>query len=335
MKFNKKFNKPSWLLFGFLLLGAFVFLVACSGGTPKSESAPKEKFPEGPVKIILTHDVGSTIDVSMRGFAPYFQEALGVPVVVENMPGAGGSKARDFVFQAEPDGYTLLASNFPSTQLGELTKPSKYKTLEFTHIASIFGNNWKAIAVKADSPYRTFNDLLEASKTKELAIGASGGVGSSSHLQSVLLQKIGLKHRYVPFNGTAEAMTALLGGQVSALFNDHVGLLRFKDQIRILALHSPERLPELPDVPTLKELGYEGLEIPFLTGLFAPPGLPKERLAILEEAVKKAVDNPAFQDWAKKSENFIQYMNSEEFYKTSQALYNQMAPLAPLLKGGQ
>lgn len=331
-----KLHRSTCLAFGSLLLIALLVLIACSGRAPSPEApGAKERFPEGPVKIILTHDVGSSIDVSMRGFAPYFQEALGVPVVVENMAGAGGSKARDFVFQAEPDGYTLLASNFPSTQLGELTKPSKYKTLEFTHIASIFGHNWKAIAVKADSPYKTFNDLMEASKVKELAIGASGGVGSSSHLQSVLLQKIGLKHRYVPFNGTAETMAALLGGQIEAALNDHVGLLRFKDQVRFLALHATERLPELPDVPTLKELGYEGLEIPFLTGLFAPPGLSKERLGVLEEAVKKAVDNPAFQDWSKKSENFIQYMNSEEFLKTSKALYDQMVPLAPLLKGGQ
>lgn len=298
-------------------------------------------YPEKPIRLLITHGAGGITDIVARGIAPYLEKELGVPVVPENMVGSGGRVARAYVFKAEPDGYTILATGMPSLQLGELLYNGQYKSKEFTPIANIQGFDSGLIYVAKDSPIQSLDDLKALAQKRKITVATGGGLGSTDHVLSVMLKKtVGLPHTLVPFDGDSEAAAAVLGHNVDAAFSSAASVDRMKNQIRVLAVYSEKRLSTLPDAPTLKELGYEGLVMESEIGLVAPPGLPAEKAQVLQSAMQKVLSTPEVQQWAEKVGIQLKPLIGEEYGKEIARVYDLINQYLPDLKadvaqGGQ
>ena len=278
-------------------------------------------YPERMITIINPSGVGGSVDVAIRGIIPFLEKYLNVPVVTESMTGAGGRRAMNHVWKAEPDGYTLACSYFPSRLVGQLLDPeaSQYDMREFEHVAAWIGGEYRTVLARANDPnFKTMEDVIEASKTRRLTMAGGGGVGSTGHLQAVMLKEIaGFNIEYIPFDAGAQAIAACLGGHTDLLNQPlSTGIeLHEKGEMKVLAVHAPERIPELPDVPTLTELGYEGLELSDGIGIWAPPGTPKEIVAKLEETILKIANDPEFVEWANNMGIRLLPLDSDAFWR--------------------
>jgi tripartite-type tricarboxylate transporter receptor subunit TctC len=295
-------------------------------------------FPEKgkTIRMIITHGVGGSVDLPARAIAPYLEKYLGATIVPENMEGAGGRRAMEFAFAAPPDGYTIVVSAFPSRLIGELLYPeSKYKMKDFVHLGAWLGGDFRTIIVAKDSPFKTFADLLNASKTRKLKASGGGGLGSTSQLQTVFLtQKVGLNADFIPYESSAEMLSSVVGGHVDFGLSQISSSARYAQQgdVRILAIHAPKRQPSIPDVPTLEELGYKGVVIPYGVGAWAPPGTPKEIQQKYGDAILKACKDPEFVAWAQKTTTLLDPMGPDEFLKTTLADYDNISSVLDLLK---
>ncbi len=279
-------------------------------------TAAPVNFPTRPITLLTTHGAGSGIDIAARVIAPYLSKYVGQPVVVENRDGAGGRAARAELVKLKADGYTLLANGFPSTQLGELVFDGAYKTADFSYIYNFLGGgDYGAIYVAANSPYKTYADLVAASKTKAVKVTIPG-MGSSAHLFAVYLrQKAGLNSTVIQYPA-AQTILSVTSGDVPC-GSDTVSGLTGQPSIRVLAVASDgPRSPLLPDVPTTKELGYPGLEVPYRIGIVGPPGIPADIAKVLENAMAKAVADPAFQADMKKGGMGVEAQDAA-FFKSS------------------
>jgi tripartite-type tricarboxylate transporter receptor subunit TctC len=316
---------------GFFIL---VFFLCALFLTPYVSAA--DKFPSKPVKIIITHGAGGSVDLPTRGIAPFLSKYLGVAVVCENMTGAGGRRAMDYVFnQAKPDGYTIVASAFPSRLIGELLYETKYKMKEFVPLGSWVGGGYRSIFVAKDSPFNTFQDLAEASKKRKLTGAGGGGLGSTGQLQFVYLKEVmGLDVEFVPYSSSSEVLAATLGGHVDFGTAPLSGALRdYKaGRTKLLAIHSQKRMEVAPDVPSLEELGYKGVVIGWSLGAWAPPQTPNDIAKILSDALMKAAKDPDFIAWAEKSSVLLEPLGPEEFYQVTLDAYENISKVLPLLK---
>lgn len=289
------------------------------------------------IRMIITHAVGGSVDLPARAMAPYLEKAFGIPVIPENLEGNGGRRAMEEAFAAKPDGYTIVVSAFPSRLIGELLYPdSKYKMKDFVHLGAWLGGDYRSVVVATGSPYKTFTDLFNAGKNKKLTAAGGGGLGSTSQLQCVLLkEKVGMKSTtFIPFDSTAEVASAVLGGHVDFGVMPVSSSARYAEQgdVRILAVHAPERMPLLPDVPTMEELGYPNVVIPYGVGAWAPPGTPKEIQEMYSKVILATCNDPDFLAWAKKTSTLIQPLGAEEFLKTTLADYQTITSVLELLK---
>jgi len=312
---------------GFALL-AFILL------NPDTVSAQKEVYPSQPVRLVITHAAGGTTDMAARLIQPYLQKHLGVAVVIDNMVGAGGNIARSFVFKQPGDGYTLLVSQQPSMSAGQIVTGARFEVLKFTHIFNIAGKNYDCVAVAKDTPFKTIEDLKKASQAQPLS-SAGTGVGSNSYILAMLLKsRAGINIIYVPFNSGTEAALAVAGGQTQmgtgAL--DSYWPLHEQGRLRILAVSGPERDESHPQLPTIVELGYPNIKLNQMTGVFAPPGLSKERLDVLAAAFRKAFAEKEYAAAAAKAKQTLQPLGPAEFYKASKEIFETIQDLAPVLK---
>ena len=312
----------------FVLLG----LAACVGLVPASVFG-QVKYPKEPVRLIITHAAGGTTDMAARLIQPYLQKYLGVPIVLDNMQGAGGNVARSFVFKQPADGYTLLVSQQPSMSSGQLVSGGKFETLKFVHVFNIAGRNYDCVAVAPNSPFKTIEDLKKASVTQPLT-SAGTGVGSNAYILAMLLKsKAGVNMTYVPFNAGTEAALALAGSQTQmgtgAL--DSYAPLHEQKRLRVLAVSGPQRDESHHEFPTLAELGYD-IKLDQMTGIFAPPKLPDEQLKVLVAAFQKAAADKDYLAAAAKASQTLQPMGPVEFYKASEAMYKTIQSLEAVLK---
>src|SRR5215510_4704699 len=131
-------------------------------------------YPKGPVRLVLTHGPGGSTDLAARLIQPYLQKYLGVPIVIDNMEGAGGNLARSYIFKQPPDGQVLLVSQQPSMSSGQIVSGGRFETLKFVHVFNIAGRNYDCLAVPANSPFKTVADLKKASGAKALTSSGSG-----------------------------------------------------------------------------------------------------------------------------------------------------------------
>jgi tripartite-type tricarboxylate transporter receptor subunit TctC len=260
-------------------------------------TAGAQAYPTQPVRIIVPFAAGGSVDISTRLVATALTEDLGQAVVVENRVGAGGRIGAGAVAKAAPDGYTLLAGSSGSlTAMEAVAKNLPYSVLrDFAPIALV-NVTPMAVVVGPGSTAASFAELVAQAKQKPGSIGmASAGLGTSNHLGIELLQTVtGTKFLHIPYKGSGQALSDLLSGQVPTMVDQIASSMNHvrNNKLRILAVMTPTRSSVLPDAPTLKELGYEGVEAASFTGFLAPAGTPPAILDRLQRAVLKSASRP-------------------------------------------
>lgn len=289
-------------------------------------------FPDGkPIRIVNPFAAGGAGDVELRVLAPILEQHFGVPVVVENMTGAGGRIAYDRMYREKADGYTLFYNNQPALQLGEYLYDGRYKGSEFTYLVNVVKDPRYLIVLKS-APYDTFDQLVEASKTTDISCAVSG-LGSSGHLASVQLILAGLKHRIVPFDGTAPSKAAFLGGHITfwiAGYSEMKALLA-DDKIKALATLNETRIPPY-DYPTLSEMGYPPVAVYNMRGICAPPNLPEDVKNILIEGILKALNSEEIAKWAAETDRPMLVAAGDEYYKLHEATNRMVEAALPMMK---
>ncbi len=257
-----------------------------------------QAYPAKPVKIIVAFTPGSATDILARVVAEQLTRAMGQPFVVENKPGAGGSVGAEQAKNAPPDGYTLIAAG--SGPFG--INPAIYKSLpydpikDFELIANIVLTP-QTLVVGTQSPYKSVKELVAAAKAKPGEIAyASLGNGSTSHLTMEAFQSAaGVKLNHIPFKGSSDAQTQLIGGSVPLMSDTVPGVLSQvkAGKLRAIGVAIPQRSPYLPDVPTLDEQGYPGFESVGWIGLAAPAKTPPAILDRLNAEIRKMLQDSA------------------------------------------
>ena len=278
-----------------------------------------QDYPTKPITMIVPFPPGGVADITGRPLAEAMGRILKQTVVVENKAGAGGGVGMQYVSRARPDGYTVLLALSSISIIPEadkvLGRDPMFQLNQLVPIAR-FTADPTVLAVRADSPYKSVKDLVEAAKQKPGGIpyGSSGNYGTMHVPMEMFASAGGIKMLHVPFTGAGPAVVALLGGQVEALStgpSSVIGQVK-AGKIRVLATWGESRHPALPEVPTLKELGYDA-QFSQWTGLFVPAGTPEPVIAKLREASRAAVDDATFKASLAKVETPIQYLDQPQF----------------------
>ena len=283
-------------------------------------AAAQETFPNRPITIINPFPPGGLADLTGRPLAASMEKVLKQPVVMVNKSGAAGAVGMQSVAVAKPDGYTILITVPAITTLPEVDKlfgrTPVFTRDQFAPLALINADP-TIIVVNSELPYRTIKDLLDDAKKRpgEIVFSSSGIYGASHVPMEMLLQAAGgLKMRHLPTTGGGPAMTAVLGGHAQlwcsppAVASPHVKSAK----VRALAVTGATRHPHFPEVPTLKELGYD-VEYYLWIGMFAPKNTPAGPVKALREAIKQGVDDPAFKSAMEKIQTPIAYKDADQF----------------------
>ena len=256
------------------------------------------EYPDKPIRIMAPYAPGGNIDVTARIIADKLKDVLGVTVLVENKAGASGMIGSDIVARSAPDGYTLLVSANSLVAVPAIygNAPYDWKTAfqPISHIQAVPA----VVIVPANSPIKSMADFIALGRDGKFTV-ADSGVGTTNHLALELLgEATGARYTLVHYKGSGQAQIDVVAGQVPAQvdqLNAAIGQIR-AGKLRAIAVSSDKRVPQLPDVPTMKESGVKGLEtftFSTYTGLFAPAKLPPEILAKLNAAMVTVLKDPA------------------------------------------
>ena len=253
-------------------------------------------YPTRPITVLVPHAAGGPTDTVARLIAESMTGTLGQQLVVENAGGAGSTVGTARAARAEPDGYTVLLNHVAQASSATLYRKLPYDPVkDFAGIGRITDVPMTIVA-RADFPAGSIAELIEYIKAnKEGVTYAHAGVGSASHLCGMLfMDAIDTPMTTVPYKGTGPAMTDLLGGQVDVMCDQTTNTANQikSGKIKGYAVTTKERLPVLPDLPTLDESGLAGFEMTVWHGLFAPAGTPKDAVDKLSQALQKAVQDP-------------------------------------------
>ena len=257
-----------------------------------------QPYPNKPVKLLVGFPAGGGLDVLARIVGQRVSEQWGQPVIVDNRPGAGSNIAGDIAAKSAPDGYTLLHTNIALMSIN----PALYSKMSFAPMKDLapviqLVNLPLAVMVRADSPFKTFKDLVDYGRANpgKLNFG-SGGNGGVPHLALELLNSsYDLKIVHVPYKGSADAVKDLLGGPIDVMCDAiSVGLSQIKaGKLRALAVTTEARHPALADTPTTAEVGYPKFQVTGWQGWVAPAGTPQAVLARVNAEANKAMADPA------------------------------------------
>jgi tripartite-type tricarboxylate transporter receptor subunit TctC len=233
----------------------------------------------------------------MRTLEPAMTKSLGRQLIVVNKGGGSGAVAHSYVKGAKPDGYTILGSSTSLLLTTPLMQDVNYTIDDFVSIGGI-GNHNYLLCVRADSPFKTVQELA-ACKTRLTYANSSPGV-VPHRAGAMFAKKAGLNAQTVPFNGASEGLAALLGGQVDYYVAEiPLAVPQMKaGKLRAFALTSPERYPQIPEVPTFAEIGYPDCTMYASYGLIAPKGTPNAAVAKLREALAAALEGPLWNEYA-------------------------------------
>jgi tripartite-type tricarboxylate transporter receptor subunit TctC len=267
------------------LLACFIVAFAAAAGA-------QSDYPGRPVRLIVTVPPGGAADFIARLVGGKLGESLGQPVLVENRGGAGGTIAADAVAKAAPDGYTLLQNSITTHGVG----PHLYSRLPYDPVKDFTAVSGLALlplvmAVNADLPFKSINDVIAASKTQALNFASSGN-GGAPHMAAELFKSVtGAPLTHVPYKGSGPAVADLVGGRVQIMFDAAPSLIAHirSGKLRVLAAASTERNRLLPDVPTFAELGHPRLVVSLWYGLLAPAGTPAAIVERLNAETGKAL----------------------------------------------
>ncbi len=280
-------------------------MTAAAGAQTAADTAPAPtgKYPDKPVRIIVTVPPGGASDFVARAMSESLAQALNTTVLIENKAGANGTIASAFVARAAPDGYTLLQAGISTHGIG----PYFYDKLTYAPFKDLVPVGAIAefpiiLAVNAQLPVHSVNELIALAKTRPLSF-ASAGTGSAPHLSGELFRtetKLNMVH--VPYKGSAPAVVDVASGQVDMMFDGIPSLLPHikSGKLRPIAAVSVKRNSLLPDLPTFTELGYPSMVASVWYGLMAPAGTPAPVIGYVNAALNKTLAIPELQ---KKLEN--------------------------------
>jgi tripartite-type tricarboxylate transporter receptor subunit TctC len=268
------------------VLISLAFLVLCPGF---GLAAPD--FPKGPITYIIPFNPGGQSDVEARMQQPYLEKILGVPIVVNYMPGAGGALAWTKFAPMKPDGYTVCGINIPHIILQPLSqKDAAFKTEDLKPL-SLFESTPIGLAVKKESKINSMKEFVDFAKANpgKVTVGMSGKL-SGHHMASLQFEKMNnINLTQVTFTGAAPQVTALLGGHVEAIWGNSSDLVSFTTEMKILAIGTEKRMDTLPGIPTFQELGmkfYPRID----RGVAVPKATPADITAKLEKAFLDTVN---------------------------------------------
>jgi len=262
-------------------------------------SLAQDAYPSKPVRIVVGYSAGGGNDLIVRIMAPKLGEGLGQPVIVENKPGAQSIIAADLVAKSAPDGYTLLMG--PS---GPMTmNPATYAKLSYSPTrdfapVSMLATFPLALVVQAAGPLKTVNDLVAFAKANPQKVSYASSAAPFQIAAELFKQRTGTQFIHVPYKGSGESVSSVVGGQVTMTIADTApmsGALR-GGTIRALAVTSPQRHAAMPDVPTFAEAGVPGMDFVLFTALFAPAGTPQPVVARLNREVARVLALPEVRD---------------------------------------
>lgn len=269
-------------------------LVTCFMTSALFAALPASAQSNQPVRLIVGYAAGGPSDTTARLFAQAFSKELGVPVIVENRGGAGGVVAGDAVAKAEPNGLTLFFAGSPTITIS----PHILKSMSFdpatalTPIAPMFSYS-NVLVVGKEQPFKTVKELVAYAKANPGKVTyASSGVGSSNHLSGELFAtRTGTELNHIPYKGNAPAMSDVLGGRVSMMFDVVASGRSFisTGKVSALAVTSHQRNASLPDVPTMIEAGVPDYDVSGWYGLYGPSKLPANLVVRYNDAVRKAL----------------------------------------------
>jgi tripartite-type tricarboxylate transporter receptor subunit TctC len=255
-----------------------------------------QTYPSKPVRLIVGFTPGGGVDINARLLAPKLAEFLGQPVIVENRPGAATNIANEHVAKAVPDGHTLLV-----TTAALAINMSLYKNLSFDALRdfapiSVFSESPNVLVVHAGVVAKSPRDLVALAQAKPGTMNySSAGAGTTQHLSGELF-KLRTKTQivHVPYKGTAPSLTALVAGEVDMTFANIPAIIQHvkAGRLRPIASTGVKRSELMPDVPTLKEVGIDGVEVTVWYGVLAPVATPREIVSTLADSVVKAARSP-------------------------------------------
>jgi len=259
-------------------------------------SALAQTYPTRPVRMVVPLSAGGFTDVAARILAPRLSEALGQQVFVENKPGAGATIGAEVVAKSKPDGYTLLFTATPHVISAALYRNLPYDPLKDFTAVTLVASGPYVLVVNPQLQVRTVQELIAAAKAQPGKIDyASSGNGSAQHLVSAMFASMaGIELSHVPYKGSGPAMQDLLGGQVKVSFAGIPNVMPHlrSGKLRALAVSTPKRSPDLPEVPTLAEAGVPGFDATLWAAILAPAGTPSEIVQKLYAETAKALRHP-------------------------------------------
>lgn len=256
----------------------------------------RAEWPDRPVTVVMPYRAGGGGEVMVRLVMQQVSQNMGRSFVVENRPGGGGTLGAGYVAKEAPDGYTLLGSNLATMVIApNFVRVGFDSTKDFTHIV-LFGGPPPALAVTASLPAQTLQQYIDLSRSRPQGIAyASSGYGTHVHLMAELFKSLtGANMLHVPYNGGGPAMADLIAGHVPSAINTLGTVSQYarNGSVRLLAVASPKRVRDFPDVPTFAELGYPQMTSVTWFGLSAPVGLPRDIALKLNAEVRAAMANP-------------------------------------------
>jgi len=301
--------------------GFVVGSAAAAAALATGHAQAQDAYPSRPITLINPFPPGGAVDVVGRPLAAVLEPLLKQPVVIEAKAGAAGQVGAQYAASAKPDGYTLLAHIVSISGFAEVDKlfgrPPKFTRADFIPIAR-FTEGPMVLVVNDQQPYKTLKDLVDdAKKRPDQIIFSSSGLYGALHLPTALFMKAaGIQMRHLPTAGGGPALTAILGNNSQVLVSSiaAANAQAKAGKLRALASFSSKRAAAMPDVPTLKELGYD-VEFSLWVGLFAPKGTPDAVITKLRAESKKAAGSDQFKKAMDNIGDVVAYLDAPDFAK--------------------
>ena len=275
-------------------------LILAISGSLISGLTHAQTYPTKPVRLVVPFPAGGATDTLARTISQKASEKLGQSIVIDNRPGAGGTIGSDHVAKSAPDGYTLLIATGSTHSIGPIINPKIPYSVERDFVPVVYvAKTSSVLVVPGTLPVKNLAEFIALAKAKpgQLNFGSSGN-GTNSHLSGELFKaqaKVFLTH--IPYRGTGLVFNDMMSGQVHMLMDNYVtAQSNIKEgKLRVLGVTSPQRLPFLPDVPTLDEQGLKGFDVSNWFGIYAPKGTPGEITAKVNAAFNQALQESDMQ----------------------------------------
>lgn len=304
------------------------------GATP-AKAADASNYPSRPVHYIIPFGPGGESDITARLQQPFFKKATGQNMIVDYKPGGGGAVAWSQLNSMNGDGYTIIGTNLPHIIVKPMMGNVGFKTDDITNVY-MFEYTPDAIIVNKDSPFKTLDDLIKYAKNNPGMLTMSGsGTGTANHMANIRFNNLtGTKTTYIPFKGTGAAYAALRGGQVKAEWGYSTVAANHKDEVRMLAVATDDRMKIFPDVPTFRQKNLDMIGGAY-RGVAVPKSTPEAIRQKLSTLIGKINENPDFQQ-SLAERGFVElnvpYGKMDAFMKKKRAYYKKLAHKAGLIQ---